>query len=63
MSQRTAILHHLKAGRAITDMQALNLFRCRRLAARIWEIKREGVPVKSELRLMPSGVTVAVYSL
>ena len=38
-SQRSKILQHLKSGRTITASQALRLFGCSRLAARIEELR------------------------
>ncbi len=40
-SQRANIRRYLEAGEAITPLEALNMFGCARLAARIGEIKAE----------------------
>ena len=42
MSQKDRILAHLKAGRAITPIMALERSGCFRLAARIEEIRHQG---------------------
>ena len=42
MSQNSRILAHLKRGRAITALQALKLFNCFRLAARVLDLKAAG---------------------
>lgn len=42
MSQNNRILAHLKRGRAITALQALKLFNCFRLAARVNDLKSKG---------------------
>ncbi len=42
MSQNNRILAHLKRGRAITAIQALNLFSVMRLAARIQNLRDKG---------------------
>jgi len=42
MSQNNDILRHLKAGNSITPIDALNLFGCFRLAARIYELRTKG---------------------
>lgn len=47
MSQKEQILEHLKTGRSITAIEALEYFGCMRLAARIDEI-RETHKVKME---------------
>ena len=52
MSQKTKILEHLKKGKSITPLDALSLFGCFRLAARISEIRdiglQEGFTIKTE---------------
>ena len=40
--QAQKVLRRLKAGRAITPMEALRDFGCFRLSARIYEIRRSG---------------------
>ncbi len=46
MSQKAQILNYLKRGRAITPLEALKLFGCFRLGARIWELRRAGHPIE-----------------
>ena len=62
-SQRGSILIYLQAGNAITDIEALRLFQCRRLAARILELKRMGHDIKSRMVEVMSGKRVAEYWL
>ena len=53
MSNRTqteAILAHLKSGKTITPMDALNLYGCMRLGARIFDIRAMGYNVFMELK-------------
>lgn len=38
-SQAELILEHLKSGKTITPLEALDLFGCLRLGARIWDLK------------------------
>ena len=47
MSQKSRILNHLKTGRAITQIEALNLFGCFRLASRIEELRSQGYDIKT----------------
>ena len=61
-AQNKAILKHLKAGRKITPIQALNLYGCFRLSARIHNLRADGhkidtIPVKK------GGKTFASYKL
>jgi hypothetical protein len=62
-TQRGSILIYLQAGNAITDIEALRLFQCRRLAARILELKRMGHQIQSRIITLMSGKRVAEYWL
>lgn len=62
-TQREAIADHLKAGHALTPLEALNLFGCLRLGARVWELKREGLNIGCTMVETPSGKRVAQYSI
>ena len=42
MSQKTKILAHLSAGHSITPIDALQMFGCFRLGARIYDLKNDG---------------------
>jgi len=44
-SQRKAILKHLRSGRTLTPIQALNRYGCFRLGARILELRKTGLSV------------------
>lgn len=48
-SQKKRILRYLLNGNSLTPLDALNLFGCFRLGARIWELRNEGYPVKMRL--------------
>ena len=48
MSQCEQILTHLQS-RDITPLEALNLYGCNRLSARILELRRAGNDIKSKL--------------
>ena len=48
MSQKSAILSHLKSKKTITPLQALELFGCFRLAARISELRESGHLIETE---------------
>ena len=49
MSQKSQILAYLKRGRSLTGIQALNLYGCFRLAARIEEIRCMGYRVETDM--------------
>ncbi len=49
MSQSQRILEHLQEGNSITPLEALDLFGCFRLGARIYDLSRKGYPIESEM--------------
>ena len=48
-TQKKQILEYLKEGNKLTPILALKRFGCFRLSARIYELRREGHPIKSDL--------------
>lgn len=60
-SQESLILDHMLRGHRITGMDALNLFSCFRLPARIADIRKRGFRVNSEFVTAPSGKKVKSY--
>ena len=48
-SQRKRILKHLLSGKALTPIQALNLFGCLRLSARIKDLRDDGHNIQTEI--------------
>jgi len=63
MTQTEAILAWLKDGKSITALDALSIFQCFRLAARIADIRAQGFTVHTEMVQTRTGKTVASYSL
>lgn len=47
-SQKSLIKKWLQSGRSLTPIQALELFGCFRLSARIGNLKDEGIDVKTK---------------
>ena len=62
-TQADAILRHLQEGHTITPKDAHRLCGCDRLGARIFELRRRGVPIKSSRRTLPGKKYVAEYYL
>ena len=62
MSQCDDILAHLKTG-PISAMEALSLYGCFRLAARIKDLREQGYEIETQDLELPSGKTVAQYFL
>lgn len=48
-TQAQRILAYLKNHRYITQREAINDIGCYRLGARIWELKHDGHPIKTEI--------------
>lgn len=57
-----AILAHLKRGKKITPIEALNRFGCFRLGARIFELRQAGYAINSRMKKVGKKY-VAEYSL
>jgi len=62
-SQNAAILRYLQAGYSLTPREALDLFGCFRLGARIADLKAKGHAIKSELVTVDGGKRVSRYTL
>ena len=62
-SQRLRILAHLRSGKSITPLEALNLYGCFRLGARIWDLRNEGYDIGMELVKNQNGKRFACYYL
>ncbi len=48
-TQLNTLRDHLKAGKSISPLQALNKFGIYRLASRINELRNEGMDIKTEI--------------
>lgn len=48
-SQSEHILRHLREVGPLTPLEALDLYGCFRLGARIWDLKRDGHPIESQI--------------
>lgn len=61
-TQTENILNYLKEGNSITPIEALNLFGCFRLSARIFDIREMGVEIETK-RVVKNGKVFASYKL
>lgn len=61
-SQNQAILQHLQAGGALTHIDALRLFGCARLAARINDLRMRGVQIVTDT-VIEGGKRFASYRM
>jgi hypothetical protein len=65
-SQNKRIRKYLESGKSLTPLEALYLFNCFRLGARVHNLKSEGMNIESEMiEITSDGKTkrVAKYSL
>ena len=62
MSQNEAILNHLRAGGSLTALDALRLYGCLRLAARIKELESYGVRI-AHATIKANGKRFSQYTL
>lgn len=59
-TQNAKILNHLKSGKTITSLEALNLFGCFRLASRISDLKKLGYTI-GKITVYDNGKRYARY--
>ena len=63
-SQNQLVLEHLSQGKTLTPLQALRLYSCMRLGARIHNLKGQGHAIRTEtIRDPKTGKHYACYSL
>jgi len=62
MTQNKLIINHLQQGKTLTSLEALKLFGCFRLSARIAELKNQGFDIVSN-NIKENGKTFAEYRL
>jgi hypothetical protein len=62
-TQTGEILKYLKRGRSLTPIQALNIFGCFRLGARIWDLKRLGFQIEMQRVKVGPHTHVAQYTM
>ena len=62
-SQSAKVLYHLQNYGPLTAIEALELFACFRLAARINDLKEAGHDIQTEMKTQKNGKKIAVYSL
>jgi len=60
-SQSQAILRYMRSGYEITSLEALKLFNCMRLAARIADIKDMGIDIADRWITRDDGVRFKAY--
>ena len=61
--QKARILAHLQYGRTLTALEALEWFKCFRLASRICDLRKAGYDVQKRTIKTNSGKNIAQYYL
>ena len=61
-TQNQQIEAYLKSGKKLTPLTALRLFNCFRLSGRIFDLKQQGLDIKTNL-ITRRGKTFAEYTL
>jgi len=61
--QNARILAHLQSGRTLTALEALDWFKCFRLASRVCDLRKAGYDVQKRTIKTNSGKSVAEYYL
>ena len=62
-SQCFNIMQYLHNGNSLTSLEALNMFGCMRLPARVDDLRKEGHKIITTMIKLDSGKRVASYSL
>ena len=61
--QNARILAHLQSGRTLTALEALDWFKCFRLASRVYDLRKAGHMVEKRTVKTNSGKNIAQYYL
>lgn len=62
-SQSAEIKAYLLSGKSLTSLDGLRLFKCWSLTQRIFDLRRQGLTIETEMILLESGKRVARYKL
>ena len=63
LTQCEEVLRHLQTRGSITALEAIDLYGCMRLAARISDLKKQGHGISAKSITTKGGATIARYSL
>jgi len=63
MNQTEQILHHLKQGNQLTSWEAIHKFRCTRLSAIIYNLRKYGYDILAVMKVGKNGKRYAEYTL
>lgn len=63
MTQAQQIQRHLEKGKTINPLQALEKYGCFRLAARIADLRNDGLNIKTTIVKLKNNKHIATYSI
>ena len=63
MNQTTQILHYLKQGNKLTSWEAIHKFRCTRLSAVIYNLRKYGYIIVAVMQVGKNNKRYAEYTL
>lgn len=63
MASKQAILKYLSKGKTLTTKQARSMFKIKNVAARIYDLRGDGVDIKTSLRKLTDGRMVKSYHI
>ncbi len=62
-SHKQLLLAHVMTGKRITPLEALDLYQCFSLSQRMGDLRRDGIPIQSQLITLPNGKRISEYWL
>lgn len=63
LSQSEEIKSYLLSGKSLTSLDGLRLFKCWSLTQRVFDLRRQGLIIETEMIFLESGKRVARYKL
>lgn len=63
MTKIAKLRAHFLSGRSLTQLEAIGLYGAFRLAARVHDLKAEGMKIETKMKEDPNGSPYAEYSL
>jgi hypothetical protein len=63
MTKIAKLRTHFLSGRSLTQLEAIGLYGAFRLAARVHELKADGMKIETKMKEDPNGSPYAEYSL
>lgn len=62
-SQRVLVRKHLEEGKSITPLEALKRYGCFRLSSVIFDLRHDGMNIRTDWKTLRNGKRIGEYSL